>query len=175
MKYEKLIILVGVAGTGKTTIAEALQERYNMKVLKTYTTRPRRPNESDVNHIFVTDVNTTKDKDKLLRLNLHGYEYWTTREMLLDADIAIVDRTGATEIKAILRNRCIIVRLKAHLGDLISRISKRNGLSGSEALGILTAEHNKYGNALLDYDLNLDTSELTVDEVVERIMEEYKS
>ena len=123
----------------------------------------------------MTDVNTTKDKDKLLRLNLHGYEYWTTREMLLDADIAIVDRTGATEIKAMLRNRCIIVRLKAQLNELINRISKRNGLSGSEALGILTAEHNKYGNALLDYDLNLDTSELTVDEVVERIMEEYKS
>ena len=172
---KKLIIFVGIAGTGKTTIAEVLQERYNMKVLKTYTTRPRRPNESDVNHIFVTDVNTTKDKDKLLRLNLHGYEYWTTREMLLDADIAVVDRTGATEIKALLRDRCIIVRLKAHLGDLISRITKRNGLSEDQALEILTAEHNKYGNALLDYDLKLDTSELTIDEVVDIVMEEYES
>ena len=172
---KKLIILVGIAGTGKTTIAEELERRYGMKVLRTHTTRPRRPNESDINHIFVEDPNSTPSKDKLLRMHLHGYEYWTTRDMLQNSDIAIVDRTGATELKAIMRDRCLIVRLKAYLGELVNRISTRNNLTKEEAYEILQAEHNKYGNALLDYDLNIDTTEVTLEDTVRIIMEEYES
>lgn len=42
----KVIILYGVAGTGKSTLAEHLREDLGLNILRTYTTRERRPMES---------------------------------------------------------------------------------------------------------------------------------
>ena len=40
--YKNLYLIVGASGSGKTTVANALEEKYGYKQLQSYTTRPMR-------------------------------------------------------------------------------------------------------------------------------------
>ena len=52
-KKEPLILIVGRSGSGKTTIANKLSEKYGMKQVISLTDRPKR-NEQEAGHIFVS-------------------------------------------------------------------------------------------------------------------------
>ena len=49
-----LFLFVGRSSSGKTTIANILEERYGYKQVQSYTTRPPRY-EGEVGHIFVNE------------------------------------------------------------------------------------------------------------------------
>lgn len=50
-----MIILIGESGSGKTTVAKILQEKYGMKMITTYTTRPMRDGEvNGVDYHFIS-------------------------------------------------------------------------------------------------------------------------
>ena len=42
-----LLVLLGESGTGKTTIANRLKQKYGMKELPCYTTRPKRKEDEE--------------------------------------------------------------------------------------------------------------------------------
>ena len=57
-----LIVLCGKSGCGKTTIASLLQEKYNLKVIQSYTTRPPRY-KNEEGHIFISKEEFDNLKD----------------------------------------------------------------------------------------------------------------
>lgn len=59
----KLIILVGQAASGKSTLAKHLVESHGFTQIKTITTRPPRPGESPDAYHFVTKENFSKLAD----------------------------------------------------------------------------------------------------------------
>lgn len=59
----KLIVLVGQAASGKSTLAKHLEEAHSFYQIKTVTTRPPRPGESPDAYHFVTKENFSKLAD----------------------------------------------------------------------------------------------------------------
>ena len=54
MKNKFLILLIGESGSGKTTLANQLNKQYGLKILNSYTTRPKRY-EDESGHVFITE------------------------------------------------------------------------------------------------------------------------
>ena len=52
---KNLYLIVGASGSGKTTVANVLEEKYGYKQLQSYTTRPMRT-ENEISHTFVNDA-----------------------------------------------------------------------------------------------------------------------
>jgi len=89
-------LIIAPSGAGKDTIAYKLADVFDLKVLKSYTTRPRRFPEED-NHIFIDN-----DTAHFIKMNeviiahteIGEYEYFCTLPQFLDADIYIIDPIG---------------------------------------------------------------------------------
>ena len=99
-----LLALIGVSGSGKSTIASRLERKYGYVSAKSYTTRPiRTEQEGDENtHTFISHAEVAQYQDDIVAYNVYnGYEYFATRQMLNKADIYVVDVHG---LKQLYRN-----------------------------------------------------------------------
>ena len=100
-KEHTLLLIVGKTASGKDSLVNKLCERTNLKVITSYTTRPRRENEGDT-HIF-----TTEDMYEQMKVegvvaaytNIAGYHYWTTINQLYENDIYIIDYKGIQTLR----------------------------------------------------------------------------
>lgn len=90
---DKILLLVGASGSGKTTIAEILENDYGLKQIQSYTTRPRR-HEDERGHIFVTDEEFDQLEDFVGFTNFNGYRYAATAQQVEENDIYVIDPAG---------------------------------------------------------------------------------
>ena len=58
MKFSQLLVVIGPSGSGKSTVVRTLDERGVVRVHPTWTTRPRRADETkgSPEHVFVSDA-----------------------------------------------------------------------------------------------------------------------
>jgi guanylate kinase len=96
----KIILMIGRSGSGKTTISNILCEKYGLKSVESYTTRPKR-SDDEKGHIFVTKEEFDKLDDKVAYTSYGGYEYCATRQQADECDIYVIDCDG---IKSFFKN-----------------------------------------------------------------------
>lgn len=96
----RLLLFVGKSASGKTTIANLLEERYGLKQVSSYTTRPQR-HEGEIGHVFISN----EEFDQLGKLaaytEYNGFRYGTTFEVLDQCAIYVIDPPG---VEALLKN-----------------------------------------------------------------------
>ena len=86
-------MIEGPSGAGKTAIAEALEQQYGLKQIKSYTNRPRRsPDESS--HVFLDepDVETIKKQypRRVAETVFDGHFYFSTHDDVDVADVYVI-------------------------------------------------------------------------------------
>ncbi len=55
-RAEPILVIIGPSGTGKSSLVEKLVHDKIVFLQRSHTTRPRRQNEEDTSHIFVSDI-----------------------------------------------------------------------------------------------------------------------
>ena len=91
---DKFLLLVGKSGSGKDTIAKILSDKYGLRQLKSYTTRPRRFTTEDT-HTFVTKLPEETETVKLIAYTeFNGFEYCATNVQVENSDIYVIDPDG---------------------------------------------------------------------------------
>ena len=160
----KIILLCGESGSGKTTIAQMLEESYNLKILESYTTRPRRK-ENEIGHIFLTDeqFGEIKVEDIAAYTEFDGHKYCATQQQVEESDVYIVDKTGIETFKNCYKGnkKPIVLYIKTQeenrkkrmleRGDSLEKIEKR-----------LENDRNAFKDIELiaDYVINNDSKDL---------------
>lgn len=92
-----LFLFVGKSASGKTTIANLLEEREGMKQVQSYTTRPQRF-EGETGHRFIANEEYFKLEDIVASTTYNGYWYCATLEQVKEADIYVIDIDGVKEL-----------------------------------------------------------------------------
>lgn len=126
---EKIILLCGKSGSGKTTIAQLLEDKYNMNVLQSYTTRPKR-SPDETGHTFITD----EDFDCLCNICAYGefggYRYCATQDQVDNADVYVIDGQGIEYFKKTYRGikKPIVIYVSVPCVARFKRLIKRDGI-----------------------------------------------
>ncbi len=141
-KNKPLTIIAGKSGSGKTTIAEKLEEDFGLISVQSYTTRKPRY-EGERGHIFITEEEYLKTpKEEIMAYTFFdGNHYFATRELLDNSDVYVVDPDGIEYMKDRYTNKTIkVVTLKVSLFTRIFRMIKR----GDKPFNIIQRVRNDY-------------------------------
>lgn len=103
-KKKTIFLIIGRSATGKSSIAREACKRLGSKLVKSYTTRPMRPNEDSEtsDHIFIKPEDVERfQHDIVAYTRINGYEYFVTSEILSQSDVYVIDPNG---VESLIRN-----------------------------------------------------------------------
>ena len=147
-----LFLLVGKSASGKTTIANILEEQYGYKQVNSYTTRkPRYDGESG--HIFVSKEEFDGLGELAAYTFYNGNEYGTTFEQLAQCDIYVIDPAGVDTLldnKNKINRMISIIYFDANVYNRINRMINRGDSDMAIISRLLNDEQNDWGNKLWD-------------------------
>lgn len=104
-----LYLFVGKSASGKTTVANFLEQKHGFKQVNSYTTRPPRY-EGEIGHIFVSDEEFDNLEEIVAYTEYNGHRYGTTAEQLDQCQIYVVDVPGVeTLLERYKANRQIMI------------------------------------------------------------------
>lgn len=105
-----LYLFVGRSASGKSTIANILEEKHGYKQVSSYTTRPPRY-EGESGHIFITEEEFNNLGELAAYTFYNNHHYGTTFEQLKECDIYVIDVPGVESLLKKLKddNRPIVV------------------------------------------------------------------
>lgn len=173
----KIIVLAGVSGVGKTTIAELLKNKYSFKSPASYTTRARRPNEVDGEHYYFISKEQFQSyiqQDFFLEYDqVFGNYYGTSRQqlesILQDSNIVLVLTTSGYQIfKNILGNKIIgFYLMPPDKKELLLRVADRNS-SAQEIQNRLKDifDKSKKDSTIFDYVLEPSDTDFTLSKIL---------
>lgn len=138
------IVIAAPSGTGKTTIARSLVDRFDRFVFSvSVTTRPRRETERDgIDYHFVSgdEFARMRNQGELIEwAEVHGYEYGTQRSAIDRAAgagahaVLDIDVQGAAQIRELVPEAILIFILPPSGTALLSRLRGR----GTESRDVL--------------------------------------
>lgn len=104
-----LFLFVGKSASGKTTIADILEQKHGYKQVYSYTTRPPRY-EGEIGHLFVSNDEFNSLSDLAAYTEYNGHHYGTTFGQLEECDIYVIDVPGVeTLLQKDKNNRSIVI------------------------------------------------------------------
>ena len=156
-KDRKIVFLViGRSGCGKDTLVNYMCQKYGLKKLKSYTTRPPRQNEEDT-HIFISPEDVQKYQDDIIAYTKIGeFEYFATKSQLKDINFYIIDPKGVQDLENIpnLKEEFSFIKLFIYLPERERK--KRIALRGDSEEAFLKrqeGEKQQFDNFELQTDL----------------------
>lgn len=102
----KIFCVIGRSASGKTTLVKEMCKKHNMKMLQSYTTRERRPDDDleIPDHIFINNNEIPKYIDDVIAYTQIGYNhYFATYSQIKECDFYIIDPNGYNELKLKLK------------------------------------------------------------------------
>lgn len=123
---KNIYCIVAPSGCGKTTLVEAMEQKYGYKSIQSYTTRPRRY-EGETGHIFVTPEEFRSLGEMCAYTKFDGNEYGVTADLIEQNDLYIIDPAGVEYLrKKYTGEKGIrIIGLSASIDVLVERMAGR--------------------------------------------------
>lgn len=184
-----LYLLVGKSASGKTTIANIMEQKYGCKQVSSYTTRPPRY-EGEIGHVFLTDDEFDNLGELVAYTEYNNHHYGTTAEQLDKCNIYVVDVPGVEtllqkyktdrQICILYFDTTVYTRIKRMLDrhdsdmQIISRLLQDEEHDWFKQLDKLVWHYNHIIGKNVDlYSINANGSQADVVEMVLYYMKRY--
>lgn len=180
---KSLFLFVGKSASGKSTIANLLEQKYGYKQVQSYTTRPPRY-DGEPGHIFVTKEEFDNLGELAAYTLYNGNEYGTTFKQLEECDIYVIDVPGVETLlqkDKIKRPICVIyfdttvrtrinrmVERGASDMEIVSRLYHDEEYDWEKKLDSLIWHYTKIDNK--DVELNLVNANDNKESVLELVL-----
>lgn len=121
-----IFCLLGKSGSGKTTIAEKLFDKYGYTQIASYTTRPPRTNH-DTDHVFVSQEEYDSLKNKVAFTRFNNYYYCATQEQVDKANLYVIDPFGLEQLKRLYagKKKIISIYVDVPMETCLDRMRRR--------------------------------------------------
>lgn len=175
-----MIILVGKTCSGKSTIADLIEENYGMKRIRTYTTRGMRQGEKDSEYHFVTVEEFKRLKEEGFFFETTEYTvasgftwyYGTAKEDLMNDFTCVVMNPNGMKKVLHMTDRNInptVVYLNVTEGCQWARLRER-GCDADEAQRRIKADNEDFSDIEDYYDFALTTDNLLPSSITDIIV-----
>lgn len=97
----KLFCIIGRTGSGKSTLVRKVANELGLKILKSYTTRSMRVNETAENsdHIFISPDEVKKYREDMVAYTERvDYCSFATKQQIMNSDLYIINPSGYKEL-----------------------------------------------------------------------------
>ena len=97
-----IIAIVGVSGSGKTYLSKYLRSQFDIPVIVSTTTRPRRPEEKEgEDYFFVRSTKQFSREDMLTHTCFGKYEYFSLKGLVPETGLCtyVVEENGVKALK----------------------------------------------------------------------------
>ncbi len=179
-----MIVLVGKTASGKSTVADIIEQSYKMKRIRTYTTRPARDGEGTNEYHFISDDEFKKMKDEGFFFETTDYvvasgatwHYGTAKKDLSDDYSCIVmNPSGMKKILHMTNDNIdpIVIYLNVTEGCQWVRLRER-GCDADEAQRRIKADNEDFSDIEDYYDFAFTTDNLLPNMISDMIIEANK-
>ena len=167
-----ITLIVAPSGAGKTTICNRLSEKYGLRQVWSYTTRPPR-SENETGHIFITR-DELPDRDEMCAYTFYnGEHYFATHQQVDEADLYVIDPAGIQYFMQHYRGHKIpkVVKISVPTFERMKRMTAR-GDSQYEVMRRIECDKQKFRLVPYDLKINNDDLETCIDEIYNFICEQ---
>ena len=178
-----IFLIVGCSGSGKTTITEQLEQKYGLKSIQSYTTRPPRY-DGETGHTFISNEEFDKLVDICGYTEFAGNRYCSTAEQVENNDLYVLDPKGIDFFMKSYKGNKIpkVIFISSDLTTRYERMVRRAEVKGSTyieavdiALGRIKNDVNEFydyihNRASIDYIVNNNQND-NLNNVVNKIYE----
>ena len=178
-----LVILSGVAGSGKDTIKKEIMKRMeNVKSIPSYTTRMPRPGDvPGETYIFLSKEEFEEKirNEEIYEYDIHHNHYYGTSKKILNEKskdytiIKDIDVNGTEKLKSVLKDiKIVTIYLRVPKEELRRRLENRidKPSEGEIILRLNRFDYEESRIGMYDYVLKNDDIEKTVD-IIQTIIE----
>ncbi len=147
-----IYLIVAPSGAGKTAITERLEDKYGLKSIQSYTTRPKR-NGDETGHTFITDEEFDKLTDIVAYTEFCGYRYAATTEQVNTHDLYVIDPKGIKYFREKYhgKKKFKVIYIDSDLTTRYERIRKRTEKSGSTYLEAVDSALKRITNDIAEF------------------------
>lgn len=146
---DTLYLFVGKSASGKTSVANFLEQKHGLKQVQSYTTRPPRY-EGEIGHIFVNDEQFDNLGELVAYTEYNGFRYGTTAEQLDKCQIYVIDVPG---VKTLLERyktdrKIVVLYFSSNICTRINRMKNRGDNDKAIISRLLQDEKNNWHDKL---------------------------
>lgn len=121
----KILTIVGESGTGKTTVADYIEDVYNIPMIRSHTDRPKRYPEED-SHTFHTpaEFDKFKTEDMIAWTQWGDVRYCCLKEDVEDNNTYVIDEKGLMMMTNLYKSdyKVFKLRMKRHIKKRIKDV-----------------------------------------------------
>lgn len=160
MKKPVIFCIVGESASGKSTIAQYITKKFNIELIRSYTTRPMRPKEIEADkrgetqdHQFIDNLefDMIDPEDMIAYTKFGEHRYCCVKKDINDANLYVIDEDGMYMLKEKHSDDFDIVSVRIHCRrDIRRKRAKRDNPETYKER--LSRDEGRYNMSFDDFD-----------------------